>query len=84
MLKITGGDINFVPYQVHDFSLRGMFGIEAGGMSALATLASGVKGTDSVPGIELAMKYYGEYLASNIGGSVPATEHAVMCGRIRK
>ena len=77
--EITGGDINFVPYQVHDFSLRGMFGIEAGGMSALATLASGVKGTDSIPGIELAMKYYGEYLASNVGGSVPATEHAVMC-----
>lgn len=76
--KITGGSMDFVPYQIHDFSYRGMFGGEAGAMSGLAMLLAGVRGTDTVPALDLAEDYYDAFYA-DIGGSIPATEHSVMC-----
>lgn len=76
--QLTGGDMDFVPYQIHDFSYRGMFGGEAGAMSGLAMLLAGVRGTDTVPALDFAEEYYNaEY--DKIGGSIPATEHSVMC-----
>lgn len=75
----TVGNTEFVDYQGHDFSCRGMFGFEAGVMSGAAHLLSFV-GTDTVPAIDFIEKYYTLiYTGDVIGASVPATEHSVMC-----
>lgn len=76
--KRTGADTGFVPFQAHDFSMRGMFGVEAAMMSGAAHLTSFV-GTDSIPAIEFLEHYYGASGGDMIGVSVPATEHSVMC-----
>lgn len=69
----------FVDWQGHDFSMRGMAGIEAGLISACGHLLS-FTGTDTIPAIELLEKYYGADSDTElIAGSVPATEHSVMC-----
>jgi nicotinamide phosphoribosyltransferase len=74
----TGGDKDFVPFQGHDFSFRGMFGPEAAMMSGAAHLTSFV-GTDTVPAIDFLEKYYGADCTKElVGCSVPATEHSVM------
>lgn len=72
----TGGDLEFVPWQGHDFSMRGMPGLEAAMLSGAGHLLS-FYGTDTVPAIQFLKKYYDAQ--GLIGGSVPATEHAVMC-----
>ncbi|MGI2202341.1 nicotinate phosphoribosyltransferase [Shewanella oncorhynchi] len=75
----TDGDIAFVDWQGHDFSFRGMYGAEAAVMSGAAHLLSFI-GTDTIPAIDFLEQYY---LADSdkelVGGSVPATEHSVMC-----
>ena len=75
----TGGDMEFVNWQAHDFSFRGMAGLEAAQMSGAAHLLN-FTGTDTIPAIDFLEEYYN---ANNdeelIGGSVPATEHSVMC-----
>lgn len=77
--ELTGGDKNFVPWQGHDFSMRGMFGVEAAAMSGAAHLLS-FTGTDTIPAIDFLEEYYRASAdVEMIGGSVPATEHAVMC-----
>jgi nicotinamide phosphoribosyltransferase len=68
------GDENLVKYQAHDFSMRGMFGIEAAAMSGAAHLTS-FDGTDTLPAIQLVEQYYNNL----VGAGVPATEHSVMC-----
>lgn len=68
-------DFGFVDWQCHDFSMRGMSGIEDAILSGLGHLMS-FSGTDTVPAILAAQKYYGATLG--VGGSVPATEHSVM------
>lgn len=77
--KRTGGDASFVPWQGHDFSFRGMSGLEAAELSGMGHLLS-FTGTDTIPAILAAEDYYP---GNNglIGGSVAATEHSVMsCG----
>lgn len=75
----TVGNTNFVPFQGHDFSFRGMSGIEDAALSGAAHLLSFV-GTDSVLSIDLLEDYYGANSDKElIGCSVPATEHSVMC-----
>lgn len=64
-----------VPYQGHDFSMRGMFGVHASVLSALGHLAI-FKGTDTIPALFAARRWYGEPLPQ--GAYVPATEHSVM------
>lgn len=74
--EMTGGSREFVPWQGHDFSFRGMASPEAAALSGAGHLLS-FTGTDSIPSIRLLRDYYaGDGL---IGGSVPATEHSVMC-----
>jgi nicotinamide phosphoribosyltransferase len=74
--ELTGGDPEFINWQGHDFSFRGMACPEAAALSGAGHLLS-FTGTDSIPSIQLLKEYYsGEGL---IGGSVPATEHSVMC-----
>jgi nicotinamide phosphoribosyltransferase len=69
-------DLSFIDWQGHDFSFRGMSGVEDVIMSGMGHLLS-FSGTDSVPAILAAREYYGANL--DCGGSVPATEHSVMC-----
>jgi nicotinamide phosphoribosyltransferase len=66
----------FIDWQGHDFSMRGMDSIEATIASGLGHLTS-FSGTDSLPAIGGARKFYGE--TDFVGGSVNATEHSVMC-----
>jgi nicotinamide phosphoribosyltransferase len=66
----------FIDWQGHDFSMRGMDSVEATIASGLGHLTS-FSGTDSLPAIYGARKYYGE--KEFVGGSVNATEHSVMC-----
>jgi nicotinamide phosphoribosyltransferase len=69
----------FVDWQGHDFSMRGMAGIEASVISAMGHLLS-FKGTDTIPSIDFLEKYYNANSDNElIGGSVAATEHSVMC-----
>jgi nicotinamide phosphoribosyltransferase len=68
-----------VYWQGHDFSFRGMSGIEDACISAAGHLLS-FYGTDSVPAIDFHELYYKADSDNElVGGSVPATEHSVMC-----
>ncbi|PAM95993.1 nicotinate phosphoribosyltransferase [Flavobacterium sp. IR1] len=69
----------FVDWQAHDFSMRGMGGIEAAITSAAGHLLS-FTGSDTIPVIDFFEEYYNANSDSElIGGSVAATEHSVMC-----
>ncbi len=75
----TGADLGFVPFQGHDFSMRGMGGLHSSMLSGLGHLLSFV-GTDTIPAIYRAEKYYNANVEKEmIGTSIPATEHSVMC-----
>lgn len=74
----TGSPKDFIWWQGHDFSMRGMSGIEDAIISGMGHLLS-FNGTDTVPAIVAAMKYYPT--SQFIGGSVPATEHSCMSMR---
>lgn len=77
--KETCETCEFVPYQAHDFSFRGMSGIDDAIMSGSGHLTSFL-GTDCVPAISYLMKNYDiDPAVELIGTSVPATEHSVMC-----
>jgi nicotinamide phosphoribosyltransferase len=66
----------FIDWQGHDFSMRGLDSVDAVISSGLGHLTS-FMGTDSLPTIYGARKYYAA--EGPVGGSVPATEHSVMC-----
>ncbi|MDO8609635.1 MAG: nicotinate phosphoribosyltransferase, partial [bacterium] len=75
----TGYDKGFIQWQGHDFSFRGMSGNEDSLMSGAGHLLS-FTGTDTIPAIDFLEKYYNANSDNElIGGSVPATEHSVMC-----
>ncbi|WP_240183669.1 nicotinate phosphoribosyltransferase [Leifsonia aquatica] len=87
----TGGSKEAVDFQLHDFSYRGMPGTEAAAASGAGHLLS-FKGSDSLASLEWIDTYYGDnpwrtdLYPSHTGlpnglilGSVPATEHSVMC-----
>lgn len=77
--ETVGSDRGFIPWQGHDFSFRGMSGIEDATMSGAAHLLS-FAGTDTIPAIDfLETFYHADCEKELIGGSVPATEHSVMC-----
>ena len=75
-LKTNQEAKEFVYWQGHDFSMRGLDSIDAVVSSGLGHLTS-FYGTDSLPAIYGARKFYGA--EGFVGGSVPATEHSVMC-----
>ena len=69
----------FVQWQGHDFSMRGMAGLEASMLSGAGHLLS-FTGTDTIPAIMFLEKYYGANIEKElVGGSVPASEHSVAC-----
>lgn len=74
---LTGSPSAFVPWQGHDFSARGMSGVHDAMSTGAAHLLS-FTGTDTVSAIDYLEDYYGGR-ETFIGGSVPATEHSVMC-----
>ena len=76
--EATGSDLEMVQWQGHDFSFRGMAGPEAAAMSAAGHLLS-FTGTDTVPALDFIERYYTDEAGVLLGGSVPATEHSVMC-----
>jgi len=75
-LKTDKDSIGFVEFQGHDFSMRGLDSIDATISSGLGH-ATSFMGSDSLPVIYGARKYYGE--TGFVVGSVNATEHSVMC-----
>ena len=75
----TGMPPDFVQWQGHDFSFRGMSSLESAVTSGMGHLLS-FTGTDTIPAIDALEKYYNADADKElIGGSVAATEHSVMC-----
>lgn len=74
--ELTGSPKDFIGWQGHDFSFRGMSGVEDACMSGGGHLLS-FNGTDTVAAIQWLSQYYPS--ETFVGGSVPATEHSVMC-----
>ncbi len=77
--KLTGMPAEFVQWQGHDFSFRGMDGWDSAMRSGMAHLLS-FTGTDTIPAIHGLELYYGADITQElVGASVPATEHSVVC-----
>jgi nicotinamide phosphoribosyltransferase len=78
-LKTGFHDQPGLDFLCHDFSMRGMAGIEAAVMSGLGHLTS-FTGSETIPALEAAEEYYNADADSELlAGTVPATEHSVMC-----
>jgi len=73
----TGSPKEFVSWQGHDFSARGMSGMYDVSAASAGHLVSFL-GTDSISAMDYLEQYYNAS-ESFIGGSVAATEHSVMC-----
>lgn len=75
----TVGNVGFVPFQGHDFSMRGMGALESAKASGAGHLLSFV-GTDTIPAILFAEENYNANIENElVGCSIAATEHSVMC-----
>jgi len=75
--KETSDTIDFVKWQGHDFSMRGQTSFESSLVSGGAHLLS-FFGTDTIPSIDW-LQYFYKAPVNLLAGSVPATEHSVMC-----
>lgn len=76
----TGSNLDFTAWQNHDFSMRGLLGLGGSIPSIGAGHLLSSYGTDTIPSIIYLEKFYGADVEKEIvGGSVPATEHSVMC-----
>lgn len=73
--------IEFVNFQGHDFSMRGMGGLSSVMMSGIGHAFS-FSGSDSLPVIHAMRKYYDA--KDFVIGSVNATEHSVMCAGTKR
>lgn len=77
--KKTGVSEEFIPWQGHDFSFRGMGGVHDAATSGAGHLII-FNGTDTIPAIDYLEDYYNANSDDMmIGGSVAATEHSVEC-----
>lgn len=75
----TVGNTEFVQFQGHDFSMRGMSSLSSALTSGMGHLLSFV-GTDTVPAIQAAEFLYGANVEKElVGTSIPATEHLIQC-----
>lgn len=75
--ELTSAPMEFVDWQAHDFSSRGMSGMEDAARTGMGHMVF-FKGSDNISAVWNVGKIYDttdEFLA----GSVPATEHSVMC-----
>lgn len=74
----TTGTTDGVDFQGHDFSFRGMEGLESASASGAGHLLS-FTGTDTIPSIAYLEHYYNANIEKElVGASIPATEHSVM------
>ena len=78
--ELTGGNKDFVMWQGHDFSSRGMSGIQDAARTGSGHLLS-FAGTDNVTAVQLVNDAY-RGKETFVGGSVPATEHSTMTSSI--
>lgn len=69
-----------IPFKLHDFGCRGVSSLESAAIGGAAHLVN-FMGTDTVPGITMAMDYYN---ADICGYSIPASEHSTMTLRGRE
>jgi nicotinamide phosphoribosyltransferase len=77
----TVGSRDHVDYQIHDFGYRGCSSDETAELGGAAHLLS-FRGSDTIPAVVLLDQYYNadsSTPANQIGNSVPASEHSVMC-----
>lgn len=75
----TTGSTEGVDFSAHDFSFRGMAGLEAAAKSGAGHLLS-FTGTDTIPAISYLEAYYNADVEKElVGASINATEHSVMC-----
>lgn len=65
-------------FSCHDFSMRGMAGVEASIISGMGHLTSFI-GSETIPAIYACEEYYRGKESAIIASTVPATEHSVMC-----
>jgi len=80
--KITGVPTDFVKFQAHDFSYRGMSGMEDGARCGAAHLRV-FTGSDTMPAIDyIEQMYNGDAEKVMIAGTIPATEHSVATANI--
>lgn len=71
-------DVN-IGFSCHDFSMRGMAGIEASIVSGMAHMTS-FCGSETIPAIRAVEEYYNADSSKElVAATVPATEHSVMC-----
>lgn len=76
VLKTDAENLSFIDFQGHDFSMRGMGGLQSALSSGLGHAAVFL-GSDTLPVISGMRKYYNA--EGFVIGSVNATEHSVMC-----
>lgn len=70
-------------FMVHDFSMRGLSGIEDAALSGMGHLTS-FSGSDNIPALMAAKMYYGfDVERVFLAGGVPATEHSVTSSNIQ-
>lgn len=75
-------DSAMVDFMGHDFSFRGMGGLESAILSGMGHLTS-FRGTDTIPAIIAMEKYYNTNVEDElVGTSVSATEHSVSSSSI--
>lgn len=75
-LETDRENIEFIDFQGHDFSMRGMGGLQSAQSSGMGHAAV-FMGSDTLPVISGLRKYY--KAEGFVIGSVNATEHSVMC-----
>ncbi|ARV09510.1 nicotinate phosphoribosyltransferase [Winogradskyella sp. PC-19] len=76
ILKTDKENLAFIDFQGHDFSMRGMGGLQSAVSSGMGHGAVFL-GSDTLPVISSLRKYYNA--EGFVVGSVNATEHSVMC-----
>lgn len=78
--ELTGGSKEFVMWQGHDFSVRGMSGINDAAKSGAGHLLS-FAGSDNIPALKLVNDCYSGK-ETFVAGSVPASEHSTATANI--
>lgn len=75
----TVGNTDFVMFQGHDFSMRGMSSLQSAILSGMGHLTQ-FCGTDTIPAIQGAEDLYNANIEKElVGTSIPATEHSIQC-----
>jgi nicotinamide phosphoribosyltransferase len=75
-LSNTADDLSALPFMLHDFGYRGASSHESASIGGAGHLINFL-GTDTVPAMQLARKFYGAKL-DGLAYSVAATEHSIM------